>query len=315
MPLDPLVKAFLDQAAAIPRPKPWEMPLGALRKSFAGMMGLVGPKDVPVGKIENFKINGPQGDIRARAYAPVAAGGAAMPVLVYFHGGGFVVGDLNTHDGICRLFAHEGGFRVVAVDYRLAPENKWPSPLEDAFAALNHVFDNAAALGIDAARIAVGGDSAGGHLAVFLAALDKPVLGEYAELLPGVSPKADCAVDWFAPVDFSGFLQHYGMMRMMFVGVAPADYASAERSASALFAVGPHTAPVLIAHGAEDRMVSIKQSEALRDALTRDGVPNRLQVFHGGHEFAGDTDERRAYIDRAVAFTKDPLGFLKTKPD
>jgi dipeptidyl aminopeptidase/acylaminoacyl peptidase len=102
-------------------------------------------------------------------------------------------------------------------------------------------------------------------------------------------------------------------MRLMFVGVAPSDYARAERSASPLFAVGPHTAPILIAHGAEDRMVSIKQSETLQDALTRDGVPNQLRVFHGGHEFAGAPDERRAYIDTALAFTKDPLGFLKTK--
>ena len=68
----------------------------------------------------------PQGDIRARAYAPVAAGGDALPALVYFHGGGFVVGDLDTHDGLCRLLAHEGGFRVIAVDYRLAPETNGP---------------------------------------------------------------------------------------------------------------------------------------------------------------------------------------------
>ena len=58
-----------------------------------------------------------------------------MPALVYFHGGGFVVGDLDTHDGLCRLFAHEGGFRVIAVEYRLAPENKWPAPLDDAAVA------------------------------------------------------------------------------------------------------------------------------------------------------------------------------------
>ena len=126
MPLDPLVKAFLDQAAAIPRPKAWEMPLGAMRKSFAGMMGLVGPKDVPVGKIENFKIPAPQGDIRARAYAPVAVGGAAMPALVYFHGGGFVVGDLDTHDGLCRLLAHEGAF-VIAVEHPGAKDKCTPA--------------------------------------------------------------------------------------------------------------------------------------------------------------------------------------------
>jgi acetyl esterase len=168
MPLDPLVKAFLDQASATPRPKPWDVPIAVLRKNFAGMMGLVGPRDVPVGKIKNFTIPGPKGEIRARAYAPVAAGGDALPALVYFHGGGFVVGDLNTHDGLCRLFAHEGGFRVIAVEYRLAPEHKWPAPLDDAHAALRWIAENAPALGVDAGRIAVGGDSAGGLLAACL---------------------------------------------------------------------------------------------------------------------------------------------------
>ena len=165
MSLDPLVKAFLDSAAAMPRPKMWDMPLGAVRHSFAGFMSMVGPQGVPVGRIENSTIPGPAGPIRIRSYAPVGAGGEALPALVYFHGGGFVVGDLDTHDGLCRLLVAEGGFRVIAVDYRLAPENKWPAPLDDAFSVLRHVFDNAAVLGIDAGRIAVGGDSAGGHLA------------------------------------------------------------------------------------------------------------------------------------------------------
>jgi len=168
MPLDPLVKAFLDQATAMPRPKPWEAPIAVLRKNFAGFMALVGPKDVPVGKTRNFTIPGPAGEIRARAYAPVAGGGDALPALVYFHGGGFVVGDLDTHDGLCRLFAHEGGFRVIAVDYRLAPEHKWPAPLDDANAALRWIAENAPALGVDAGRIAVGGDSAGGMLSACL---------------------------------------------------------------------------------------------------------------------------------------------------
>jgi acetyl esterase len=91
-----------------------------------------------------------------------------MPALVYFHGGGFVVGDLDTHDGLCRLLAHEGGFRVIAVEYRLAPEHKWPAPLDDAAAALHWIFENASALGVDAGRIAVGGDSAGATLTACL---------------------------------------------------------------------------------------------------------------------------------------------------
>jgi acetyl esterase len=168
MPLDPLVKAFLDQAAQMPRPKVWETPLSVLRRNFAGMMGLVGPKDVPIGRIENFTIPASHGALPARAYGPVAAGSDALPALLYFHGGGFVVGDLNTHDGICRLLAHEGGFRVIAVDYRLAPEHKWPAPLEDAVAAFNWIGENATALGVDAGRIAVGGDSAGGMVAARL---------------------------------------------------------------------------------------------------------------------------------------------------
>jgi acetyl esterase len=128
------------------------------------MMNLMGPHDVPVGKVQNIIIPGPAGDIRARLYAPVAAGGESLPALVYFHGGGFVVGDLDSHDGLCRLIAHEGGFIVVSVDYRLGPENKWPAPMDDAFAATRWIFANAPSLGIDAGRIAIGGDSAGGHL-------------------------------------------------------------------------------------------------------------------------------------------------------
>jgi acetyl esterase len=165
MPLDPLVKAFLDQASAMPRPKMWDMPLSMSRHSFAQMMTMMGPHDVPVGKIQNITIPGPAGDIRARVYAPIAGGGESLPAMVFFHGGGFVVGDLDTHDGLCRLIAHEGGFVVVAVDYRLAPENKWPAPLDDAIAATRWIFTNAPSLGIDAGRIAIGGDSAGGHLA------------------------------------------------------------------------------------------------------------------------------------------------------
>ena len=83
------------------------------------------------------------------------------------------MGDLDTHDGLCRLLAHEGGFRVISVEYRLAPESKWPAPLEDGYAATRWIYDNAAALGIDGGRIAIGGDSAGGHVAAVITQLAK----------------------------------------------------------------------------------------------------------------------------------------------
>jgi acetyl esterase len=172
MPLDPRVKAFLDKAAAIPRPKAWEVPPAMARQSFAGMMQITAPKDVAVGRIDNLTIPGPRGGIRARAYAPVAAAGP-LPALVYFHGGGFVAGGLESHDGLCRLFAAEGGFKVIAVDYRLAPEHPYPAAVDDAWAAAVWIEQNASTLGLDAGRIAVGGDSAGGMLAAIVTQMAK----------------------------------------------------------------------------------------------------------------------------------------------
>ncbi|HWA70216.1 MAG TPA: alpha/beta hydrolase [Rhizomicrobium sp.] len=172
MPLDPLVKAFLDKAAAIPRPKAWDVPPAVTRQSFAAMMQLTAPKDVAVGRIDNFTIPGSGGEIRARSYAPVAAAGP-LPALIYFHGGGFVAGSLDSHDGLCRLFAAEGGFKVIAVDYRLAPEHVFPAAVDDAWAATQWIEQNASALGVDAGRIAVGGDSAGGMLAAIVTQLAK----------------------------------------------------------------------------------------------------------------------------------------------
>jgi acetyl esterase len=133
-------------------------------------MHLTGPKDVAVGKAENFTIPGPGGEICARSYAPIAAVGP-LPTLIYFHGGGFVVGSLGSHDGLCRLFTAEGGFKVIAVDYRLAPEHPYPAAVDDAWAATQWIEANAAQIGVDAGRIAVGGDSAGGMLAAIVTQL------------------------------------------------------------------------------------------------------------------------------------------------
>lgn len=172
MPLDPLVKTFLDRAASIPRPKAWDVPPAITRQSFAAMMELTAARDVAVGRIDNFTIPGPGGKIRARGYAPVAASGS-LPALIYFHGGGFVAGSLESHDGLCRQFAAEGGFKVIAVDYRLAPENPYPAAVDDAWAATQWIEQNAADLGVDAGRIAVGGDSAGAMLAAIVTQLAK----------------------------------------------------------------------------------------------------------------------------------------------
>lgn len=122
---------------------------------------------IPVATVTNLSIPGPAGPIPARHYAPSAA--AAAPMLVFFHGGGQVIGSLDTHDDLCRKICRDGALHVLSVDYRLAPEHKAPAGADDAFAAFLWASEHAADLGADPGRVAVGGDSAGGNLAALVA--------------------------------------------------------------------------------------------------------------------------------------------------
>lgn len=122
----------------------------------------------PVASVEDMRLPGPAGPLSARLYVPEHAD---PRLLVYLHGGGFVVGDLVTCESVCRFLAHHAGVRVLAVDYRMGPEHLFPAAVEDATAALAWANENAASLGADPARIAVGGDSAGANLATVAARL------------------------------------------------------------------------------------------------------------------------------------------------
>jgi acetyl esterase len=126
-------------------------------------------KPTPVGAVTDLDIDGDV-RLRARHYAPDEPGGP-HPLLVYYHGGGFTYGDLETHDGVCRILCRHAGAHVLAVDYRLAPEHPFPAAVEDARAALRWAFANAQRLGADPSRVGVGGDSAGGNLAAVVSQL------------------------------------------------------------------------------------------------------------------------------------------------
>ncbi len=120
---------------------------------------------------EDRVIEGPGGDLPIRIYRPAGTESGPAPVVVFFHGGGFIAGDLDTHDGTARMHAAEAGAVVVSVDYRLAPEHLFPAAVDDALAATQWVSAHAAELGVDPARLAVAGDSAGGNLAAVVAQL------------------------------------------------------------------------------------------------------------------------------------------------
>ena len=165
MPLHPQCKAFLDQIAASGgRPLHELTPVEARANAMPPELG--GPEQ-PVHQVVNRKVPGDGGLIPVRVYRPSAA--SPLPALIYFHGGGFVLGGLDMVDRTCRAMANASGCVVISVDYRLAPEHPFPAAADDAFAATQFVAEHAADFGVDPSLIAVGGDSAGGNLATVVA--------------------------------------------------------------------------------------------------------------------------------------------------
>jgi acetyl esterase len=164
LPLDPRVKRFLDALAAGNPPSALDTSVAQRRTQLAELMRFAGP-EAPVASAEDRTVPGPAGALAVRVYTPLNAPGPLLPGLVYFHGGGLVAGSIDTHAPIARALAHSGACRVIAVEYRLGPEQPFPAALEDALAAVAHIGAHAAQFGIDAARLGVCGDSAGGTLA------------------------------------------------------------------------------------------------------------------------------------------------------
>jgi acetyl esterase len=167
-------------------------PLPELRQQLRTMVALMDEPAPNVARVEDIRIPGPAGPIPARVYDSAGAGTPARPVLVYFHGGGWVQGDLETHHGLCARLALRAGAIAVAVDYRLAPEHKFPAAVEDCFAAYRWLRSHAAELGGAPARVAIAGDSAGGNLAAVVSQLAGPA---------GV-PVPTCQVLIYPAVDF-----------------------------------------------------------------------------------------------------------------
>ena len=166
MPVHPQVQPLLDAIAAMDGPPMSEVGPAAAREMYRTMTTMVPGEEVAA--VEDVKLAGPDGPIPARVYRPADAAEPA-PCLLWLHGGGWVIGDLDTADATARGLANRAAAVVVSVDYRLAPEHPFPAAGDDAYAALRWVHDNAAELRIDPERIAVGGDSAGGNLAALLA--------------------------------------------------------------------------------------------------------------------------------------------------
>ena len=156
---------LMDKAVRDGRPKLHTLPYAVGRQAVDKMSEDSEAEPMPVGDVTDGGFTGPGGEIRFRRYRPVGVDVGAAPTLIYYHGGGFVIGSIETHDSTCRRLATRSRCQVISIDYRLAPEHPFPAPTDDGVAAFRHIRDNAASFGADPARIAVGGESAGGAIA------------------------------------------------------------------------------------------------------------------------------------------------------
>ncbi len=168
--LHPQTRALLDLIEQRGIPPTHTLSVADARALYRDRRSFSQPAPPEVAKVQDLHASGPNGTVPVRLVRPLGSDETTvLPVLVYFHGGGWVIGDLDTHDTLCRELANGAGCAVVSVDYRMGPEQRFPAAVEDSFAATRWVRDHAASLHLDPTRLAVGGDSAGGYLATVVA--------------------------------------------------------------------------------------------------------------------------------------------------
>lgn len=170
MMLDPQSRALLEQAAAANVPGPGQSSVAEARELYKRSRLPLQPPKPAMGAVRDLTIAGSQGPLILREFRPAGQSERRdLPALVYFHGGGWVIGDIDTHDTLCRQLSEGSGAAVYSVNYAKAPEHKFPAAVDDALLATRHVIESHASLGIDPARVGTGGDSAGGNLATVVA--------------------------------------------------------------------------------------------------------------------------------------------------
>ena len=307
MPLDPQAKALLDTLP--PMPDFSTLDLALVR---AGMeQGPFGVGDPPpaLPRVEDRTIPGPAGELRARVYTPEGKG--PFPGLVFFHGGGFVLCSLDSHDGQCRSLAHGAGCVVVSVDYRLAPEHKFPAAPEDCYAATRWVAEHAADFDVDPTRLAIGGDSAGGNLTAVTALLARDRGGPTLRFQLLVYPVTDCAFETASYRDNAeGYFLTKSMMRWFWDHYLSDPAHAEDPYASPLRAKDLSGLPPGLCITAEFdplRDEGESYAERLRKAGV-DVVTSRYDgMFHGFFGMAGLLDQGRRAIAEASAALRAAL--------
>jgi acetyl esterase len=306
--LEPDIRAFLDLAAAAGGPALGEMTPAEAREMFRFVLEMQGePEDVAL--VRDLAASGPDADIPLRLYRPPAHG--PLPVLLYMHGGGWVIGDLETHDRLCRAIANAAGCAVVAVDYRLAPEHRYPAASEDCYAALTWLVANADDLDVDATRIAVGGDSAGGHLSAVVAQMARDRGGPALTLQILHCPVADA--DFSTPsyeANADGFGLTRDSMRWFWDHYLPDAAARAEPMASPLQGDCTGLPPALVQTAGYDplRDEGLAYAAKLAAAGVEVTIHNHAGLTHDTLAMFGALDGGRRNLEEVVGHLRRAFG-------
>ncbi|MEM5275460.1 alpha/beta hydrolase [Cupriavidus taiwanensis] len=316
MPLDPQARAMLDAMAAMPSPDFATLRAADYRAALAAMPGFA-PGDA-VAAQQDLSLDGPAGPLQARLYRPdepnQADGNAALPLVIYFHGGGFVLCGLDSHDNICRSLARRSGALVLSVDYRLAPEARFPAAADDAVAAVRWAAAHAAQLGADPTRLAVAGDSAGGNLAaVACQQLRGSGIALRHQLL--LYPWLDCSDGAAASASYRDCAQGY------FLGAAELDWYRAQYLATPADADDVRASPLRQRdlHGLPPATIITAEFDPLRDqgeaygaALQRAGGSATVRRWpgqiHGFASMQGVMEAASHVLDAAAAALRQAFG-------
>lgn len=308
MPLDPQARAMIDRTAALNLPPTSQLTPAQARASVRERSALLPREEVASVRDHPVPVQG--GTIAMRVFTPRGAG--PKPGLVYFHGGGWVTGDIETHEGICRILANAADCVIASVDYRCAPEHTFPTAAEDAYAATRWVAEHAGALGVDARRLAVCGDSAGGNLAAAVALIARDRGGPALAFQVLVYPVTDCDFDRPSyKENAEGYLLTSESMRFYWDQYVP----------NAADRMNPYVSPMHAASlaGLPPALVITAEYDPLRDegeayarALGAAGVPvthSRYPgMIHAFFRFTNVLDAARAAVAEVVAALQKAWG-------
>lgn len=306
MPLHPVAAKLLAESAQSDRPNAHHLPIREARANFEATFAALAVEQIAFTR--NLVASADSHDVPVRLYRPDGAG-ERSPLVVYFHGGGWQMGSLDSHDGICRALANRTGFVVLSVDYRRPPEHVFPAAAEDCYAALTWAVRQADELGIDPSRVAVAGDSAGGNLAaaVTLRARDEdgPSIGAQVLFYPATTFDLDLGFD----LEFEGMILFRDEVQWhKDAYFAQADDASSPW-ASPLGADLTGLPPALVVTAEYDPIRP--QGELYAAKLTRCGVPTTWKRFdgmvHGFAQFPMLFDEAETAVCEAAKFVTESL--------